>query len=145
VKEENKVSLLLNLRRPPYRTYSITQLCREFGATPRALRFYEEQGLLSPTRRDTARVYSYKDRARLQLIMRGRRVGFSIAEIRDILDAYDEEGLPAQDAEALKIHKRRVAQLVQQREEVDEAIRLLQASSDRLARAFPDATKDLDS
>ncbi|WP_293472777.1 MerR family DNA-binding transcriptional regulator [Phenylobacterium sp.] len=137
------MSLLLNLRRPPYRTYSITQLCREFGATPRALRFYEEQGLLSPTRRDTARVYSYKDRARLQLIMRGRRVGFSIAEIRDILDAYDEEGLPAQDAEALKVHKRRVAQLVQQREEVDEAIRLLQASSDRLSRQYPDAA-DLD-
>ena len=137
------MSLLLNLKRPPYRTYSITQLCREFGATPRALRFYEEQGLLSPTRRDTARVYSYKDRARLQLIMRGRRVGFSIAEIRDILDAYDEEGLPAQDAEALKIHKRRVAQLVQQREEVDEAIRLLQVASDRLAGAHPDAA-DLD-
>lgn len=145
MREDEKVSMLLNLRRPPYRTYSITQLCREFGATPRALRFYEEQGLLSPARRDTARVYSYKDRARLQLIMRGRRVGFSIAEIRDILDAYDEEGLPAQDAEALKIHKRRVAQLVAQREEVDEAIRLLQAASDRLARQYPDATKDLDS
>ena len=139
------MSLLLNLRRPPYRTYSITQHCREFGATPRALRFYEEQGLLSPTRRDTARVYSYKDRARLQLIMRGRRVGFSIAEIRDILDAYDEDGLPAQDAEALKIHKRRVAQLVAQRDEVDEAIRLLQVASDRLARAHPDAGPDLDS
>ncbi|MBX3484944.1 MAG: MerR family DNA-binding transcriptional regulator [Phenylobacterium sp.] len=135
--------MLLNLRRPPYRTYSITQLCREFGATPRALRFYEEQGLLSPTRRDTARVYSYKDRARLQLIMRGRRVGFSIAEIRDILDAYDEEGSAAQDAEALKIHKRRVAQLVRQREEVDEAIRLLQVASDRLSRQYPDAA-DLD-
>ena len=140
-----KVSMLLNLRRPPYRTYSITQLCREFGATPRALRFYEEQGLLSPTRRDSARVYSYKDRARLQLIMRGRRVGFSIAEIRDILDAYDEDGLPAQDAEALKIHKRRVAQLEQQRQEVDEAIQLLEAASQRLASKYPEAARELDS
>ncbi|MBL8773651.1 MAG: MerR family DNA-binding transcriptional regulator [Phenylobacterium sp.] len=137
--------MLLNLRRPPYRTYSITQLCREFGATPRALRFYEEQGLLSPTRRDSARVYSYKDRARLQLIMRGRRVGFSIAEIRDILDAYDEDGLAAQDAEALKIHKRRVAQLEQQRHEVDEAIQLLEAASQRLAAKYPEAAVDLDS
>src|SRR6201988_413016 len=91
--EEEKTTMtqtmLLNLRRPPYRTYSITQLCREFGATPRALRFYEEQGLLSPARRDTSRVYSYKYRARLQPILRGRRVGLSIADIRDILDAYD--------------------------------------------------------
>ena len=71
--------MAFTLRRPPFRTYTITQLCREFGATPRALRFYEEQGLLSPARRDTARVYSYKDRARLQLILRGRRVGLSIA------------------------------------------------------------------
>ena len=58
------MTMLLNLRRPPYRTYSITQLCREFGATPRALRFYEEQGLLAPARREMSRVYSYKDRAR---------------------------------------------------------------------------------
>jgi DNA-binding transcriptional MerR regulator len=135
--------MTLNLRRPPYRTYSITQLCREFGATPRALRFYEEQGLLSPGRRDSSRVYSYKDRARLQLIMRGRRVGLSIAEIRDILDAYDEEGLPAQDAEALKIHKRRVAQLEAQRLEVEEAIDILKKAADDLERQFPEAAKGL--
>jgi DNA-binding transcriptional MerR regulator len=135
--------MTLNLRRPPYRTYSITQLCREFGATPRALRFYEEQGLLSPGRRDSSRVYSYKDRARLQLIMRGRRVGLSIAEIRDILDAYDEEGLPAQDAEALKIHKRRVAQLEAQRVEVEEAIDILKKAADDLERQFPEAAKGL--
>ena len=88
------MTMLTNLRRPPYRTYSITQLCREFSATPRALRFYEEQGLLTPARRDLARVYSYKDRARLQLILRGRRVGLSIAEIRDILDLYEERVKP---------------------------------------------------
>lgn len=132
------MSLLLNLRRPPYRTYSITQLCREFGATPRALRFYEEQGLLSPARRDTARVYSYKDRARLQLILRGRRVGLSIAEIRDILDTYDEEGAPAQDAEALRIHKRRIEQLQAQRAHVDEAIQELEQAAKHLACKYPE-------
>ncbi|HVI34574.1 MerR family DNA-binding transcriptional regulator [Phenylobacterium sp.] len=129
----------LNLRRPPYRTYSISQLCREFGATPRALRFYEEQGLLFPARRDTARVYSYKDRARLRLIMNGRRVGLSIAEIRDILDLYDEEGEIAQNAEALKIFRRRIAALEAQRQEVDLAIDSLKAASDRLSRQFPTA------
>lgn len=136
---------LLNLRRPPFRTYSITQLCREFGATPRALRFYEEQGLLSPARRDTARVYSYKDRARLQLIMRGRRVGLSIAEIRDILDTYDEEGAAAQDAEALRIHQRRIAQLEAQRSEVEQAIKSLEAAAARLERQYPEAVRALDS
>ena len=132
------MSLLLNLKRPPYRTYSITQLCREFGATPRALRFYEEQGLLSPARRDTARVYSYKDRARLQLILRGRRVGLSIAEIRDILDTYDEEGAPAQDAEALRIHKRRIEELQAQRAHVDEAIQALEQAARHLTCKYPE-------
>ena len=135
---------LLNLRRPPFRTYSITQLCREFGATPRALRFYEEQGLLSPARRDTARVYSYKDRARLQLILRGRRVGLSIAEIRDILDTYEEEGAEAQDAEALRIHKKRIAQLEAQRADVEEAIRQLEDAAARLERKYPGAVAALE-
>ncbi|MBI1196283.1 MAG: MerR family transcriptional regulator [Phenylobacterium sp.] len=129
----------MGFRRPPHRTYSITQLCREFGATPRALRFYEEQGLLSPARRDLTRVYSYKDRARLVLILRGRRVGLSIAEIRDILDAYDEEGLPAQDAEALRIHRKRIARLEAQRQEVEAAIQALKAAADHLERQYPDA------
>jgi DNA-binding transcriptional MerR regulator len=139
------MTVLLNLRRPPYRTYSITQLCREFGATPRALRFYEEQGLLSPSRRDTSRVYSYKDRARLQLIVRGRRVGLSIAEIRDILDAYDEEGLAAQDAEALRIHKRRIERLEAQRRDVEAAIDELRRAAEHLERQYPEAVRALDS
>ena len=135
---------LLNLRRPPFRTYSITQLCREFGATPRALRFYEEQGLLSPARRDTARVYSYKDRARLKLILRGRRVGLSIAEIRDILDTYDEEGAEAQDAEALRIHKKRIAELEAQRHDVEEAIKALEEAAARLEKQYPAAARSLE-
>ena len=77
----------MELRRPE-RTFTIRQLCLEFKATPRALRFYEDKGLLSPARQGFNRVYSYKDRARLQLILRGKRVGLSLAEIREILDAY---------------------------------------------------------
>jgi DNA-binding transcriptional MerR regulator len=131
----------LGLRRPPYRTYSITQLCREFGATPRALRFYEEQGLLTPGRRDLARVYSYKDRARLQLILRGRRVGLSIAEIRDILDLYEEKGEAVQSAQALRVFRQRIEQLEAQRQEVEDAILTLKAAAGRLARQHPDAAK----
>lgn len=126
----------LNLRRPPYRTYTITQLCREFCATPRALRFYEEQGLLFPRRHDMQRIYSYKDRARLQLILGGRRVGLSLAEIRDILDLYEEKGEAAQDARALRAFKDRIAALETQRRETDEAINALQGAAERLAKKY---------
>ncbi|HEY8616343.1 MerR family DNA-binding transcriptional regulator [Phenylobacterium sp.] len=125
-----------NLRRPPYRTYSITQLCREFGVTARALRFYEEQGLVFPGRRDLQRVYSYKDRARLALIVRGRRVGLSLAQIRDILDAYEEQGEAAQNAKALGVFRQRIAELEAQRREVDEAIEALTQASRRLNPAM---------
>jgi DNA-binding transcriptional MerR regulator len=111
-------------------------LSREFGTTTRALRFYEEQGLLFPRRRDSERIYSYKDRARLALIMRGRRVGLSVAEIREILDLYDEQGEAAQNAEALRIFRRRIEALEAQRHEVDEAIGALRQASRRLAERF---------
>ena len=73
-----------DLRRPA-RTYTIRQLCLEFKCTPRALRFYEDKGLLTPARDGMNRVYSYRDRARLQLILRGKRVGLSLSEIGEIL------------------------------------------------------------
>ena len=72
------------LRRPE-RSFTIRQLCLEFKCTPRALRFYEDKGLLAPGRQGLNRVYSYKDRARLQLILRGKSVGLMLAEIREIL------------------------------------------------------------
>lgn len=125
----------LGLRGLPQRTYTITQLCREFGATPRALRFYEEQDLLTPARREMARVYSHKDRARLQLILNGRRVGLSITEIREILDLYDESGEVEQSAHALSVFRRRIAELEAQRVQVDEAIGVLNDAAVRLAQA----------
>jgi DNA-binding transcriptional MerR regulator len=71
------------------RSYTITQLCDEFAVTPRALRFYEDEGLIAPRREGLARVYSWRDRARLAWILRGKRVGFSLAEIREMIDLYD--------------------------------------------------------
>jgi DNA-binding transcriptional MerR regulator len=69
--------------------YSIQQLSREFEVTPRALRFYEDKGLLTPARRGTTRLYSDRDRIRLRLALRGRRLGFSLEECREIIDMYD--------------------------------------------------------
>jgi DNA-binding transcriptional MerR regulator len=120
-------------RLAPFRTYSITQLCREFGCTTRALRFYEEQGLLFPRRHQMQRVYSYKDRARLQLIVRGRKVGLTLAEIRDILDTYEADGEAAQNALALKIFKARLEALEAEREQLDSAMQSLVAACERLS------------
>jgi len=93
--------MLADLRRPE-RTFTIRNLCNEFKATPRALRFYEDKGLLSPAREGLNRVYSHKDRVRLQLILRGKRVGLSLSEIRELLDLYDEND----DGAALRIFAR---------------------------------------
>lgn len=69
--------------------FTISDLSNEFGVTARALRFYEDEGLIAPTRAGLARMYSKRDRARLAWIMRAKNVGFSLAEIRDMIDLYD--------------------------------------------------------
>lgn len=106
------------------RTYSISQLAREFVVTPRALRFYEDMGLLSPRREGMARVYSHRDRARLQLILRGKRVGLPLLDIKEILDLYKVDQR-AQAQTALKKAKARILVLEVQREDVGAAIELL--------------------
>ncbi len=72
----------------PEKTYSISELAKEFGTTTRAIRHYEEYGLIQPQRQGTYRVYTHKNRTRLQLILRGKRIGFSLAEIKEIIDLY---------------------------------------------------------
>lgn len=71
------------------RTYTITELAKEFDITTRAIRFYEDQGLISPERQGQKRIYSPKDRVRLKLILRGKRLGFTLAESRALIDMYD--------------------------------------------------------
>lgn len=71
--------------------YSITEMAREFEITTRAIRFYEDQGLLSPARSGLTRIYSGRDRVRLKLVLRGKRLGFTLKEIAAILDMYDAE------------------------------------------------------
>jgi DNA-binding transcriptional MerR regulator len=70
--------------------YTISDLSAEFGVTARALRFYEDEGLIAPTRNGLSRIYSKRDRARLAWIMRAKNVGFSLQEIRDMIDLYDK-------------------------------------------------------
>ena len=135
--------MALDLRRPE-RAFTIRQLCLEFKCTPRALRFYEDKGLLDPARQGLNRVYSYKDRARLQLILRGKRVGLSLAEIREILQLYDkEDGGAVQNAKALRMFKERIVALEQRREDIDQAIAELQAASARLESQLADVRPDL--
>ena len=134
--------MAIELRRPE-RTFTIRQLCIEFKVTPRALRFYEDKGLLSPAREGLNRVYNHRDRARLILILRGKRVGLSLAVIRDILDLYktDETGA-AQMAKSVRKFREQIVSLEAQREDLDLAVtELKQAVSvfeGRLAQVRPD-------
>ena len=73
-------------------TYSISDLARELDITTRTIRFYEEQGMLCPERRGLERIYSARDKVTLKLILRGKRIGFSLAECRDLIGLYDPSG-----------------------------------------------------
>ncbi|MEN9855036.1 MAG: hypothetical protein RL186_209 [Pseudomonadota bacterium] len=101
------------------RLWTIGELSREFQATARALRFYEDKGMLHPQRDGLNRLYSVRDRARLQLILRGKRVGFSLSEIREMIDLYDlGDNQRAQMQRSLEKYIEQVAVLKQQREDI---------------------------
>lgn len=105
------------------KTYSISQLCREFDVTPRTLRFYEQKGLLSPARRGWTRIFNYRDRARLQLVLRGKRVGFSLDEIKELLELYNlRDGQLTQLKVASVKMRERLEALRKQRIEIEETI-----------------------
>lgn len=81
--------------------YSIGELSREFDITPRSIRFYEEQGLLAPERNGQNRIYKKKDRVRLRLILRGKRLGFSLSEVKTLFDLYDDSSNSRPQLEAM--------------------------------------------
>ena len=104
----------------PGRTWSIAQLADEFGVTHRTIRFYEDRGLVTPERVGTRRVYHPRDRVRLALILRGKRLGFDLAEIARIVDMYDQEpGEEGQLRYLLEQIERRRAELEQRRRDIE--------------------------
>ena len=103
--------------------FTIGQLCQEYGVTGRALRFYEDEALLAPERRGTQRLYSARDRARLAWILRGRRVGLSLADIKELLDLYDlGDNRRTQRLATIDRCSAQVAKLKQQRVDIDATI-----------------------
>ena len=100
-------------------TYTITALAREFDVTPRAIRYWEDQGLVAPQRAGMARVFSKRDRTRLKLALRGKRLGLSLAEIKELIDMYDPSGSEATQLQSfLDALARRRAALEQQRDDI---------------------------
>ena len=102
------------------RLFSITELAEELGVTSRAIRFYEARGLLEPQRAGSMRVYTYRDRARLQIILRGKRLGFSLARVQEYLDLYDADPTHRVQLEHL-LHgaRQRIAELESQRQDLE--------------------------
>jgi DNA-binding transcriptional MerR regulator len=116
------------------RTWTIAELAAEFDVTPRTIRFYEDQGLIKPKREGLNRIYSYGDRLRLKWILRGKRVGFSLAEIAEMLELYhvDKTGV-IQLTEVLKRGRRHIASLEKQRQDLEATIAELKWFEEQVA------------
>jgi DNA-binding transcriptional MerR regulator len=103
--------------------FSITELAKVLGITPRTIRFYEDRGLVTPRRVGTTRVYSHRDRARMTLVLRGKRLGFSLRDIKEYLDLYDIEPTHAEQIQLLQGKVRaRIALLEDQRKALEETL-----------------------
>ena len=112
----------------PTDVMTIREMCESFDVTPRTLRFYEAKELLTPIRVGTRRLFTRRDRARLALILRGKRFGFSLEDIRQTLDLYDRDGAnTAQRQRAYELAMARLAEMEAQRAELDLAIAELKA------------------
>jgi len=108
------------------RTWTIGQLADEFGVTHRTIRYYEDLGLISPERRSTVRIYHRRERTRLNLILRGKRLGFPLEEIRTIIDLYDEpRGQASQLRYVLDQIQARRADLERRRSDIEDGLREL--------------------
>ena len=101
-------------------TFAISDLAREFGITPRTIRFWEDQGILAPEREGSKRIFTRRDRARLKMALRGKRLGLSLAEIKDLIGMYEStEDETPQLLQCLRVTEKRRAALLQQREDIE--------------------------
>ena len=101
-------------------TFAISDLAREFDITPRTIRFWEDQGILAPSREGNKRVFARRDRARLKMALRGKRLGLSLAEIKDLIGMYNStEDETPQLTECLRVMSKRREALQQQREDIE--------------------------
>ncbi|MBS4703859.1 MerR family transcriptional regulator [Aeromonas veronii] len=119
------------------RRFSISELAREFDITTRSIRFYEDQGLLNPARDGQTRIYSKQDRVRLKLTLRGKRLGFSLAEIRELFDLYDaDKSSRTQLQTMLGLVEEKRETLQQQMEDIRMVLLELDAAEQRCQQAL---------
>ncbi|MGG2296853.1 MerR family transcriptional regulator [Aeromonas veronii] len=119
------------------RRFSISELAREFDITTRSIRFYEDQGLLNPAREGQTRIYSKQDRVRLKLTLRGKRLGFSLAEIRELFDLYDaDKSSRTQLQTMLGLVEEKRQTLQQQMEDIRMVLLELDAAEQRCQQAL---------
>jgi len=124
------------------KTFTITELAQEFDITPRAIRFYEDVGLLEPSRAGRNRVYTQRDRTRLKLTLRGKRLGLSLQEVKRLVDMYDSPSDTAQQLQAfmavLQEHRR---QLEQQRDDIQVTLEELSQHEERCRRLLAEQAR----
>lgn len=124
-------------------TMSIREMCETFDVTPRTLRFYESKELLFPQREGQRRLFTKRDRARLKLILRGKRFGFSLEEIRQLLDLYHmNDGQEVQLSKSIELAKVHLADMEAQKAELEEAIAEMKEQMDWAATKLASLTED---
>ena len=123
-------------------SYSISDLSKEFDITTRSIRFYEDQGLLKPQRRGQTRVYSLKDKVRLKLILRGKRLGFSLAETRRLFEMYDaDKSSTSQLDTMIELIEEKKAALQQQMDDIKVVLMELSSAEQQCRAALVDSKK----
>jgi len=116
--------------------YKISDLAKEFDITTRSIRFYEDEGLIQPERKGSMRIYNRRDKTRLKLILRGKRLGFSLAEIRELFELYDTHQGETQLTEMLKIIDEKEALLKRQMEDIESMLGDLKIARERCEQAL---------
>ena len=118
-------------------TYSISELAHEFDVTPRTIRYYEDEGLLTPLREGQTRIYSHRDKIRLKLTLRGKRLGFSLAEIRELFDMYDtDKSSKNQLNSMIRLIESKRSALHQQLEDIQMVMAELEAAEQRCVNSL---------